>query len=345
MSAPGPGELVVGVDGGNSKTDVVIADRDGRVLAQVRGPGTRPHRVGMPATVRAVAELVAGARAEAGVPDGGPLAAGAFHWANLDLPAAEEEARAALAALDLVDLLTVRNDTFAVLRAGAPDGWGVAVVAGAGINACGVGPSGRVARFLALGEITGDFGGGLSLGLAGLGAAVRAGDGRGPATALRDLLPPVFGLPSVEDVAVAHLEGRVGAHHLLTAAPVVSAAAQDGDRVARGIVLRMADEIVTMVVALVERLDLTGERVPVVLGGGTVQHGPPVLLDAIRAGLAARAPGCRPAVLDVRPVAGPVLEALDGAGAAPGAAARIRATLALARPVPTPAPAPGPASR
>jgi N-acetylglucosamine kinase-like BadF-type ATPase len=327
-----PAHLVVGVDGGNSKTDVVLADRAGRVVAQVRGPGTLPHVVGLPATVDLVTGLVARARAQVGLPDDGtPLAAGAFHWANLDLPHTEDAARVELVSRRVAEVVVVRNDTFAVLKAGAPDGWGVAVVAGAGINACAVDPAGRTARFLALGKITGDFGGGLDLAVAGIGAAARAGDGRGPATALRTLIPPVFGLESVEDLAVAHLEGRLQAS-LLAAAPVVAAAAQQGDPVALDLVLRMADEIVTMVVALLRRLDLLdvpGLQVPVVLGGGTVQHGPAVLLDAVLGGLAERAPRTVPSLLDVRPVAGPVLEALEAVQAEPGAAAAVRAALRI----------------
>ena len=328
--------VVVGVDGGNSKTDVVLAGVDGTVLAQVRGAGTRPHADGVPGTADSVAALLHRARREAGVAGPGPLAAGAFHWANLDLPHTEEEARAELAGRGLVERLVVRNDTFAVLKAGAPAGWGVAVVAGAGINACAVDPAGRTERFLALGELTGDFGGGASLAVAGIGAAVRAGDGRGPATVLRDVLPPVFALASVEAVAVAHLEGRLPNRRLLDAAPAVAAAAQDGDPVARGLLLRMADEIVTMCVALLRRLDLLGRDVPVVLGGGTLQHGPSFLLAAISAGLGERAPGAVARVLDVRPVAGPVLEALELVGAGADAAARVRVALHLPVPVEEP---------
>ena len=63
-------------------------------------------------------------------------------------------------------------------------GWGVGVVVGQGINAVGVAPDGRRARFAALGAISGDRGGGSGLGMDALGAAVRAQDGRGPRTVL-----------------------------------------------------------------------------------------------------------------------------------------------------------------
>jgi hypothetical protein len=71
--------------------------------------------------------------------------------------------------------------------------------------------------------------------------------------------------------------------------------------------------------------------VPVVLGGGTLQFGPAVLLDAVRAGLAERVPGAIPLVLDVRPVTGPVLEALQILGAGPAAADAVREALRIDR--------------
>ena len=44
---PSPDQLVLAVDGGNSKTDLVVATTGGRILAQVRGDGTRSHEVGI----------------------------------------------------------------------------------------------------------------------------------------------------------------------------------------------------------------------------------------------------------------------------------------------------------
>ena len=76
---------------------------------------------------------------------------------------------------------SVVNDTFAVLRAGLdqPAGphWGVGVTVGAGINCVGVTPDGRTTRFLSLGPISGDWGGGGDLGQRGAPAG-RPGRGR-----------------------------------------------------------------------------------------------------------------------------------------------------------------------
>jgi N-acetylglucosamine kinase-like BadF-type ATPase len=319
-------EHIVAVDGGNSKTDVVVASTSGRVLARTRGPGV-VSPLGDPAGWRdGLVALVAEARRAAGVR--GVAACAAYFLANVDLPAEFRIARRELAGAGLAEVTVVRNDTLAVLRAGASRDWGVAVVSGAGINAVGVHPSGRTAGFLALGDYTGDSGGGIGLGIAALGAAVRSRDGRGPATVLARTVPAAFGLRRPEEVAIAVHTGSVRYDGLHALAPVLFAAAADGDAVATGLVDAFADEVAVMATALIRRLRLTRSDVEVVLGGGTLQTGNGVLHDRVAAGVTAVAPRARIAVLDAPPVFGAVAEAWATVGAAGPALRRIRRSLA-----------------
>ncbi|MFC4499562.1 MULTISPECIES: N-acetylglucosamine kinase [Streptomyces] len=328
-------DLVVGVDGGNSKTDLVLADTEGRLLSWVRGPGTRPHTEGMEITAERLASLGRYALAEAGLPRTTPVSVGAYFLANVDQRSQERTALRELTRLGVAERTFVHNDTLAVLRAGAPDGWGVAVVSGAGINAAAVHPGGRSARFLSLGDITGDWGGGLAVARAGMGAAVRAGDGRGPATRLRQELPGHFGLDSVESVALAVSAGDIPVAALHGLAPLVFATAAGGDAVARGIVERLGDEIVAMVTALLRRLRLLRTPTPVVLGGGTLQNDQVLLRDHIGSRLATEAPLALPRVLDVPPVAGALREALLTAGATDVVQHRLREAVAARKPPPS----------
>src|SRR5262249_44264595 len=220
----------------------------------------------------------------------------------------------------------VRNDVFAILRAGTTRGWGVAVTAGAGINAIGVDPDGREARFLALGDISGDWGGGYSVGAAGLGAAVRAGDGRGADTILRSMVEEPF-QTSPEDLAVAVSRGHVLRRALRGFAPAVLRAADGGDAAATEIVLRLADNSADFAVTLLRRLDLRDADTDVVLGGGLHQSGNRLLLDRIRKRVSAVAPHAMVRVLDLPPVAGALATALDMAGASTGAQERARTQL------------------
>jgi N-acetylglucosamine kinase-like BadF-type ATPase len=259
--------------------------------------------------------------------------------ANADLPEEEAEHATAVQAQGWSATATVVNDTFAILRAGLPDGvtgseshWGVAVVCGAGINCVGVAPDGRVTRYLALGTISGDWGGGYGLGLEVLWHAMRAEDGRGPDTVLTDYLTSHFGVERVEEVTIGIHKGKIPDDDLIGLAPVLLRAADEGDPVARTVVNRLADEISVMAITAMRRLGLTALATPVVLGGGVVTARNPLLMSGITRRLAEAAPAAEVRVIDVPPVAGAALLGLDHVHAPPAAAARLRATYGIARP-------------
>lgn len=321
-------EHVVGVDGGNSKTDAVVVSTSGRVLARRRGPGVVSPLADPGGWRDRLASLVEQTRHDAGIGSAGKAACVVYFLANVDLAAERRVAQRELESTGQAEITVVQNDTLAVLRAGTSRGWGIAVVSGAGINAVGRHPSGRTAGFLAFGDYTGDSGGGHDLGIAGLGAAIRARDGRGPATLLAASVPAHFGLRRPEDVAVAVHNGSIRHDGLHVLAPVVFAAAAAGDDVAGRLVDAFADEVAVMATALIRRLRLTRTDVDVVLGGGTLQTGDAVLHDRVTAGVTAVASRARVRVLDVPPVFGAVAEAWTRIGAADTALRRIRRALA-----------------
>ncbi len=262
--------------------------------------------------------------------------------ANADLPEEEEQLATAICAGGWSESTTVVNDTFAVLRAGLTTGsadgaldgpgrpWGVAVTCGAGINCVGVAEDGRVTRYLALGSISGDWGGGYGLGRAALWWAIRAEDGRGPDTVLRQAVSAHFGVPEVADVTIAIHQGKLTEQDTRGLAPVLLAAAGDGDQVARDLVRRQADEICTMALVAMRKLGLTGLKTPVVLGGGLLTARDPLLTASVVDGIAAEAPKAEVTIVDVPPIAGAVLLGLDEVGLDPSAEQKVRAAYAQA---------------
>ncbi|MFF7276744.1 BadF/BadG/BcrA/BcrD ATPase family protein [Streptomyces griseorubiginosus] len=313
---------VLAVDAGNSKTDVVVVADDGSVLATARGGGFRPPVVGVETAVDTLADAVGRAFAAAGVSSVEHVSA---CLANADFPVEEERLAAALHARAWGGSVEVRNDTFAILRAGVTEPRGVAVVCGAGINCVGMRPDGRTARFPALGRISGDWGGGWGLAEEALWHAARAEDGRGPATDLARVLPAHFGLPSMYALIEAlHLEDIAPVRrHELT--PVLFATAAAGDPVARSLVDRLADEVVAMATVALTRLDLLDEETPVLLGGSVLAARHPQLDDRIGELLAEQAPKAVPRVVTASPVLGAALLGLDRVAAPPEVQARVRA--------------------
>jgi len=322
---------VLAIDGGNSKTDVALVAADGTLLASLRGPGANQEDYGVDGAMRILDGLVRSVASLAGADGARALA---LHTsaclAGADLPEEEAELTAAMLSQGWSRSAVAVNDTFAVLRTGVQESdgtdqpWGVAVTCGAGINCVAVAPDGRVARYLAFGGLTGDWGGGEGLSEQMMWHAMRAEDGRGPATALSTAVAKHFGLASAADVAIAVHKGELGEDDLLGIIPVLFTAAAASDPVACELVIRQADEICLMAVTAMRRLGLPSAGTPLVLGGGVITARDTILLGAIERRLAADAPGAVPRVVDVPPLVGAALLGLDHIGAGLAAERRLR---------------------
>jgi N-acetylglucosamine kinase-like BadF-type ATPase len=311
-SAAAAPAAVLAVDGGNLKTDVALVGCDGAVLAAVRGTSISHQAVGLRAGVETLETLVSIVASRAGLdPSTRPLAEiAAFAVAGADFRRHEAMLRRAYGRTGAAPDTRIWNDAFAPLRAGT-DGVGVAVICGSGMNAAAVSPSGRVARFPALGDISGDWGGGGGLGGEALWHAVRGRDGRGPRTVLEELVPAHFGLHRPLSVTVALEEHRLGSGRLRELAPIVFEAAAGGDEVARALVDRQADEIVAMAVALLRRLGMVRAAVPIVVGGGVSRTEEAGFWARIDRRLHEAAPNVTLRRLDGPPVLGSALLGLD----------------------------------
>jgi N-acetylglucosamine kinase-like BadF-type ATPase len=321
---------VLAVDGGNSKTDVALVDASGRVLAFVRGPTTSHQAVGLERGMARLVELVSDAAARAGLDRSArPVARIGVHAvAGADYPPDIRLLERALAGAGLSSEVVVENDTVGALWAGSSAGWGIALICGEGINGAAIAPDGRRVRFDGVGDISGDWGGGHSVGMAGLAAAVRAADGRGPSTSLTRLVPEHFALRRPPALTRALYDGRIAQRRMSELSPVVFAAAGAGDEVARGIVDRLADELVAMATALARRARLTRLEVDVVLAGGVFRTHDRAFYERLRAGIERVVPGARLVPLDAPPVTGPVFEGLARVGELDaGARERVRAAL------------------
>jgi N-acetylglucosamine kinase-like BadF-type ATPase len=302
---------VIGVDGGNSKTELLVATLEGEPVSYVRGPGSNTHDIGTDGCI----EVLRGLLERAGV--NGTTDVGGFFLCGADLPSDIAELTQAVDAEGWVREAIVDNDTFALLRAGAaPDVDAVAVICGSGINCVGRTADGRIARYPSLGWETGDWGGSVMIGREALFHAARAEDGRGEPTALVDVVCRHFGTDTVAAAGAAvHYRG-VGVGDL---APDVLRAAETGDAVARSLVERLAEEITLMATRALADLELTDRGADVVLGGGMIRRAEGLLFDEVAARLT------RVVVVPEPPVLGAALAALDAAGAPANAERRLRA--------------------
>jgi N-acetylglucosamine kinase-like BadF-type ATPase len=309
--------VVIAADGGGTKTDLVVVSTDGELLSHARGAGARPQIDGPESAMRSLTGLRDEALARLEEPV--DVVRAQVYLAGMDFPSHILEAEALLAdwPVDVVD-----NDIFALLRSGTAAGSAVAVVCGTGINAVGVRQGWPDVRFPALGEFSGDWGGGTFLGGQALWHAVRSEDGRGPATALQAAVSEALGHPRLTDAIEALYGTEEQQAALGSLCPVLFDVAEAGDAVAMAVVDRLADELVTMAVSILARLELAGAEVPVVLGGGVLAARRPQLMAGIDDRMRERAPHARTELVTAPPVLGAGLLALGAIGA--GAAAERR---------------------
>lgn len=246
--------LLIGVDGGGTKTDVCVARTDGSVVRMRRLPGTNPSEIGVDA---AFARLSAALR---GFEGAAALHAGIAGAASPSTAAAlKEKIQTAFPGIGRV---AVQSDAFNALNGEVGLSDGIAVIAGTGASAF-VRKGGQAARIGGWGFLVDDAGGGFSLGQACLRAAYRALDGRGEETILRHRVEEILGA-TLEDAIPDLYAG--GAARVASFAPVAFDAARAGDPVAAGLVENCADEIAGLVSACARRFG-PGRAICVLSGG------------------------------------------------------------------------------
>jgi N-acetylglucosamine kinase-like BadF-type ATPase len=302
--------IVVGIDGGGTKTELVAVDGRGRLVGRHRTGSSNLHRLGVEEVSRQVEREVRSLLAATG-DDAVTVTA---CMSGIDTDAMQLELTQALREREPRWDWVVDNDATAAWW-GAFGGHSPGVVTIAGTGAVSYARAGaRTARAGGWGALLGDEGSGYSVGRAAVVATLRAHDGMGPATALRDALLAALGLAECHEL-VDHVHVKMSFSDVAALAPVVVGVAQDGDAVAQEVLRRAAE-------ALVELADAAASRVT---GDGTAAP-----LDAAFVGGLAGSPYFR-AVLEARLAGSPACRWVEpAASAAVGAVLMGAARLGLA---------------
>lgn len=294
--------LIVGVDAGGTKTVGVVADETGHILKTARAGGANLHVHGELAVEKVLADLL-----DELCPDERPEAL-CLGMAGVDRPGEDGVVRSLLRRLGFRGNAVVVNDAVIAIAAGAHDRVGVVVIAGTGSIAYGVDRHGKTARAGGLGPMLADEGSAGWIGHRALLAAVRAAEGRGEPTVLKDALFSVLTVTALSDLPAMAYGGNLTRERLAELAPTVIGVAQTGDAVASRILDEGATELASAARSVVRQLDFTGAPYPLIFSGGLFA-GIPALVDIVakRAALVGAIP-CR---LKRDPAEGALTMALD----------------------------------
>ncbi len=295
-------EIVIGVDGGGSKTRVLVGTADGEVLATVDGPksAVSPGQAARSADV--IADLVTRALNEIALP--GTVFPRVL-YCGVAGAGRDEERRALHAALDAKELaeeVVIDSDGLIAMYDAFDDRAGILLVVGTGSIAYGRSPAGEIVRCGGWGPAFGDEGSGGWIGRRALGIVAASSDGREPPTAL---LFPILAATQCEDVEdLIPWAAGADARAFATLAPVVFSTAAAGDPRASALITLAAEELVLHIRALARQL-FTDERaaVAVALSGGLMERGSP-LRKRLEQRLKSAVPGANLRAEEVLPARG-----------------------------------------
>ncbi|HUQ69830.1 MAG TPA: BadF/BadG/BcrA/BcrD ATPase family protein [Planctomycetaceae bacterium] len=296
-------DLVIGVDGGGTKTVAWVAPLDDPTNTIVLGRGEagpgNPRAVSYEFAQMTIGFAVAQALADAGRP-GEPVAAA--HLGLAGAGRAVEQTRMAdwaRGAGGVARQVRVTGDAEPVLAAGSPDHWGIALIGGTGSLAWGRNQKGDIARTGGWGYLIGDEGSAHSIVTAGLRAAMQSYDGRGPSTSLLPALQQRLGAAEPSDLIDILYASDMTRDRIAACAEVVFDVGDD--RVAAQIIAQAAGDLAAMIATLAHRLDLSPGGYPLVIAGSLLLN-----QESLRRAVLERLTGQRAHPRDVSLVTDPV---------------------------------------
>jgi N-acetylglucosamine kinase-like BadF-type ATPase len=300
--------LVLGVDGGNTKTLALIVREDGAILGKGRaGCGDIYGATSPAAAIAEIEHAVDAALLEAGVRRA-ELRASAFSLAGADWPEDFRFLEEAMRARGYGQSILVVNDAMGALRSGSPAGTGVVVACGTGAATGARHPDGRIWHSSFWQEPQGAD----ELSRRALRAVYRADLGIDPPTLLTERVLAAFAAQSLEEV-LHTMTGRDLVHpenRRQLVRPLFDAA-DAGDPAARHILVSHGKALGDYALAAARKVGLLGEPFTLVLTGGVLRHPSPILRDALVGRVREAAPNVHAIQSRFEPAVGAVLLALE----------------------------------
>lgn len=263
------GPLFAGIDGGGTKTDIVIVDADGHVVTRATTTTSNSAVIGHEQAARTLRTLLESTAASCGREL--PFSAAWFGLSGSDRP---EDHRKLLPRLDgLAATITMTND--AELAMGAlPDRTGLVIVAGTGSICFGMSAAGTRARAGGWGHLFSDEGSGYGIAIDALRAFAAERDARGPSTTLTPRLMEHWGIQDPFTIINRIYDSKTTKGEIAKISRIVVEEAASNDEVSREIMEKGAESLVSLASAVAQRLALGPELDIACVGGMLVQVEP-----------------------------------------------------------------------
>ncbi|MEX2142273.1 MAG: BadF/BadG/BcrA/BcrD ATPase family protein [Pirellulales bacterium] len=267
-------ELVLGVDGGGTKTIAGLAAKDDadELLGRGTAGPSNPRAVGFEKAQANIDAAIDAAFAAAQLPRTA-VAAACLALAGAGRPAEQEKMVSWASNRRIAEKVRVTTDAEPILAAASAENSGVALICGTGSLAWGRNKAGAVARAGGWGYLLGDEGGAYWLSLSGLRAALRAHDGRDRTTALLPGFLERLHLAEPRDLVDWVHDAATTPSQIASLAPTVFDLAAT-DEVAANIIDTGAMSLADIIAAVAQRLGFSPVSYPLALAGSVLLNQP-----------------------------------------------------------------------
>ncbi|WP_438348496.1 BadF/BadG/BcrA/BcrD ATPase family protein [Paenibacillus sp. FA6] len=305
---------IIGVDGGNSKTDYFLFDVQGNFVDHIN-TGTCSHERFPDAYISAyrimnenIQQLLT--RNRLSMDD---IAAGAFGLAGADIPSQKTNLCQVIERIGFTHYV-LDNDSFLGVKAGSHKGFGICSINGSGTSTGGISPSGNRLQVGGVGsELSGDEAGGFFLARKVLRAVYDSFYRMGRETQMTDPVMKLMQIPSKEffiEYAVDGTLKRTLPNTMLM--QIMFAAADNGDPVALDILDYTANQLAYSTVGCMHNLDFDHDVDIVLAGSVWVKAESPLLFKLYKNYVEELTHHqCNYIILNVPPATGAVLWALE----------------------------------
>jgi glucosamine kinase len=238
--------VVLGIDGGGTRTRAAIAD-GGKVLAEVEAGSIKRLRVGAEVAERNLRALLGDVFARAGV---GSVDSASVGVASASMPGVPEWISEVFRDFGVAGVEVVGDEVIA-LDAAFKGGQGILQIAGTGSNTIGRAPDGGRETAGGWSSRLGDEGSGYWIGLHAVRRALRAYD-RDEPTRILERVGQIWGTRTVEELV--SVGDSTPGPDFAALAPAISDLAEGGDPVALGVLRQAAEDLVAFVLLVREKL-------------------------------------------------------------------------------------------
>jgi N-acetylglucosamine kinase-like BadF-type ATPase len=284
------GALFLGVDGGQSHTEAVIADRRGNVLA--RGAGGASNHAEIPGgrerLKSAIADSVGGALQNAGLAGIDETIFTSAHFGMTGGAIYKEEI---IRRIVRAEILTVGHDAPTALFGATAGESGIVVIAGTGSIVYGTDETGATAQAGGLGYLFSDEGSGFWLAAQMIRLAIKEQDGVIPAGGILPVVLEFFGRDAIRNVTDDFYNGKISRDQIAALARRAHEAAAEGNETIRKQIERGARALAESVGSVAARLNFAA-NFPVAGVGGMFRA--PLMNRYFEAGLKGKVPLAKP---------------------------------------------------